>query len=1342
MLTHGKSAHEYLISFAKMATGPSLLLVCLLWWASQALLAAGWTHWVVTEDGRIQQQFESPLNIKRTDDLVMFMRQAERTEQISQMQKDLLAQKIHIEETEDKETNLEQTFYKTDPDCRAAKRQLTDFDLYISTVLPLENKGIRLEDYINISREEEQPAKVLTPICSSIVDLPYSIHSLEHLEGIQNRKNLTGLPEPGLRSALPKNEDLAKLGHWIADGMEKNQSSWVLYNLAAFYWRIKGNANNMIECTRRALHYSPREHRDVALLNLANILHRARYSEEAAVVTHASLDISRDFNVKYFHLGNVYAVLSEYNRSVECFDKTIELQRDFDAAIKRRHAVLCHFKLEKALEAQHRSLERTLSELKDYQRLHEVYLEQISTRDNQQSQRALQFESHLQYQRQGIREGRLEEDQQQCTMKMEYGKQIVVCNFSIIPPKVKDTPVLSERKPPLPAQPLPPHGSAVLPDTPPVGTPTPNSVPSADKASDKLAYDQYRDPLWPSREDCEAKVQRLPGWNEFPTTYLPPENKGFQMHELLNEAVQLTEEEEHSLPWYKPVCTTVVNLPYTQTAYDHVDGVGKREKLPKKVLDNNMKAPLILAAYRTTENVHTEEIGQRILSAIEQKAEPLWTLFNLAGLYWRVAGNPYQAIECIRRALHFVPSQYTDVPLVNMANVLHQIGKVDDAITLLHEALRFNDTEPITHFTLGTAKAAKGQMEQAMESLETALDIDPSYTAAFETLRILRCYKKFYNVRPQEKSPAVNRIIPCQHVVQHNTPQCKQQCRPPMVLAPGEALCILPHNGPHVQWPARPQCQKPACQKCNQPRNGKPPEPAPACMGVGVITGPAKYAKEENNASVDTKHSDKGDEEDKEEDSSGEEQDNGGEEEEGKTEEEGAGTEEETAATEQDTVEESTQLTSDNLEEEEEEVIEAVVDAEFVEDGTPVDMESDESSIQLDLTPEGPKGTIKLLETLLGMEEGMHCEEGKTMNVHGFRILDQSETLVDQGDPNSHWITVQVKASDLDQDLLQMGVVNFEGTVDLDTLKEELNIAENDADNLLVGESCNDKNVAVLQDSAPSPALPVNGPKIPAANPAPMVKTHASPGWPTPDDCRGIKKINIHTFTSTWLSVTAKDVNIHDHINFKSKLSGPLVEPVCTADVVSMHTLDHLDGVANRSSINYGPELGLKEVLQTVGGDMQQAEEVGTRIAKALAKNQTSWILLSMAALYWRVEGNGDRAIDCLRQALHFSQHRMKDVALIGMANIFHRTGLWHDARVVAQMAVEIAPHLVVNHFTLANIYAAMGDIDKALKYYEMTVIIQGEFAPAMERLRTLQCNILMKRQREAEKDQQKDARG
>jgi hypothetical protein len=40
-------------------------------------------------------------------------------------------------------SGLEEKFYKTDPDCLAAGKQLPDLDLYISTVLPLENKGIR-----------------------------------------------------------------------------------------------------------------------------------------------------------------------------------------------------------------------------------------------------------------------------------------------------------------------------------------------------------------------------------------------------------------------------------------------------------------------------------------------------------------------------------------------------------------------------------------------------------------------------------------------------------------------------------------------------------------------------------------------------------------------------------------------------------------------------------------------------------------------------------------------------------------------------------------------------------------------------------------------------------------------------------------------------------------------------------------------------------------------------------------------------------------------------------------------------------------------------------------------
>lgn len=50
----------------------------------------------------------------------------------------------------------------------------------------------------------------------------------------------------------------------------------------------------------------------------------------------------------------------------------------------------------------------------------------------------------------------------------------------------------------------------------------------------------------------------------------------------------------------------------------------------------------------------------------------------------------------------------------------------------------------------------------------------------------------------------------------------------------------------------------------------------------------------------------------------------------------------------------------------------------------------------------------------------------------------------------------------------------------------------------------------------------------------------------------------------------------------------------------------------------------------------------------------------------------------------------LQDVPLISLANIFHNAKLWNDAIIVATMAVEIAPHFVVNHFTLANVYVAM----------------------------------------------------
>nr|KAG5699224.1 hypothetical protein BaRGS_012745 [Batillaria attramentaria] len=136
---------------------------------------------------------------------------------------------------------------------------------------------------------------------------------------------------------------------------------------------------------------------------------------------------------------------------------------------------------------------------------------------------------------------------------------------------------------------------------------------------------------------------------------------------------------------------------------------------------------------------------------------------------------------------------------------------------------------------------------------------------------------------------------------------------------------------------------------------------------------------------------------------------------------------------------------------------------------------------------------------------------------------------------------------------------------------------------------------------------------------------------------------DFRTFTSTWLSVTAKDVNLADYIDFDEVVKHDYHEPDCVMESVSsVASFDHIPGVAHRHDLQYTPELGLKEVLQNLGGEIEPVNVAGTRIAYALEKNPTSWVLANMAALYWRVEGNAPNAVDCLRLALTHAPREVK----------------------------------------------------------------------------------------------------
>lgn len=124
-------------------------------------------------------------------------------------------------------------------------------------------------------------SKQTVPDCQNTFPLDFSMYTFEHLKvsmilplfikdivqvcklsfllkAMQNRKNLTQHEELGLLKYLPPGTNLNQFGHQLAYSLSRNKTSWIYLNLASIYWRIKGDAYNALECSRRAIVCAPR----------------------------------------------------------------------------------------------------------------------------------------------------------------------------------------------------------------------------------------------------------------------------------------------------------------------------------------------------------------------------------------------------------------------------------------------------------------------------------------------------------------------------------------------------------------------------------------------------------------------------------------------------------------------------------------------------------------------------------------------------------------------------------------------------------------------------------------------------------------------------------------------------------------------------------------------------------------------------------------------------------------------------------------------------------------------------------------------------------------------------
>ncbi|UJR27344.1 hypothetical protein I4U23_008637 [Adineta vaga] len=270
--------------------------------------------------------------------------------------------------------------------------------------------------------------------------------------------------------------------------------------------------------------------------------------------------------------------------------------------------------------------------------------------------------------------------------------------------------------------------------------------PLKDKTVIKLNEQQL-----PSYMECQIHYYGLPTIGDYPTVWLPLENKGISnVKQAFYQGLNY-QNKHYPLPWSPPLCT--LNKPINErlSIIENHSVLNRlsRAKAPTNRYDTNMLLNLYLYIDSIIdEQLPIEEFGQRLRSVSEKHEHllPEWIVHLLSSLYWRVNGHLPHAIDCGLKAHETIIKnstykQWSDVTLINLANILYLWGKYEDALDLTQQAYSINSHEPTTNYFLGNLLVlTKNNHTAAQEYYRRTLTIDPTHIYARRQLRLSYCY--------------------------------------------------------------------------------------------------------------------------------------------------------------------------------------------------------------------------------------------------------------------------------------------------------------------------------------------------------------------------------------------------------------------------------------------------------------------------------------------------------------------------------------------------------------------------------------------------------------------------
>lgn len=64
---------------------------------------------------------------------------------------------------------------------------------------------------------------------------------------------------------------------------------------------------------------------------------------------HKAIELAPNQAIHYLAIGNIYAAMGDYNKSVTFYDKFLDMKPGQKDVIANKHATLCYWKLERGL---------------------------------------------------------------------------------------------------------------------------------------------------------------------------------------------------------------------------------------------------------------------------------------------------------------------------------------------------------------------------------------------------------------------------------------------------------------------------------------------------------------------------------------------------------------------------------------------------------------------------------------------------------------------------------------------------------------------------------------------------------------------------------------------------------------------------------------------------------------------------------------------------------------------------------------------------------------------------------------------------------------------------------